>query len=275
MGCSCDTTGCSEKDTLLKTCQWMAHWAEGLAKDVDVIQSTLGFISGSQGLHSNYDSLSIEEVVRLLDTFRTIASGLLSSIGREYSDEGGPLLPRLAKDFKKIHEMCLGHEPIPTKSWFSCDDNAINDIQSLREDVTIVRVQGDKDYWRYRNYEDFKIGISKALECTGNDKKVAVLFADKKSAKRFFEVADDVVAPPGEDSRVNLVEYFKSLYPKGIKFLYRREEIVECDFDNEIAEERKRMDMKKIHENPLPEEVRSKGKKKSIKGEAQRSATQP
>lgn len=270
MGCSCDITGCSEKETLLKTCQWMSHWAEGLAKDVDIIHSTLEFISRGNGLHSNYDRLSIEEVVRLLDTFRTIASGLRASVVREYSDEDGSLLPRLAKDFKKIHEMCLGHEPIPTKSWFGCDDNAINDIQRLREDVTIVRVQGDKDYWRYKNYNDFKKGISKDLEWTGNDKKVAVLFADKKSAKRFFEVADDVEVAPGEDCKVNLVEYFKSLYPRGLKFFYRHEVIDECDFDKEIAKERKRMDMEKIQENPLPDEIRSKGKKKSIKGKAHR-----
>lgn len=270
MGCSCDTTGCSEKETLLKTCQWMSRWAEGLAKDVDIIQTTLGFISVSKGLHSNYDRLSIEEVVRHLDTFRTIASGLRSSIGGEYSDEGGSLLPRLAKDFKKIHEMCLGHKPIPTKSWFSCDDNAINVIQRLGEDVTIVRVQGNKDYWRYRNYDDFKIGISKALEWAGNDKKVAVVFADKESAKRFFEVADDVVVPPGEDSRVNIVEYFKSLYPRGLKFFYCHEVIDECDSDKEIAEVRKRNSNLKIQEIPVPDEVKSEGKKKSIKVKAQR-----
>lgn len=264
MGCGCDTTGYSEKETLLKNCKWMAGWAEGLAKDLDIIKSVLEHIAGGHRLHSNYDNVCDKyELARMLDAEREMCSGLITNIDRGYRDEDGSLLPGLAKMFNDIHEMCSGHKPIPIYGWFSClDDAAIDFSNKIGGDTTVVSVEGNEDYWRFRQYDDFKEAISKALEDASNEKEIAVLFADKKTARRFFEVADQIETKPGEDCKVNLVEYFKALYPKGIRFFYRHDVIDECDFEKEIAEERKQKEVPCECDAPNASKKSRKGHKK-------------
>lgn len=240
MGAQCCIIGQTEKETLRKTCQWMAGWAEGLAKNMQIVQSILGHMSDAHPLNCNHDGAKAEELAIQLDTVRTLATGLLACIRSAYRDEDGIVLPHLARAFKNAKDEAGGRKPIATSDWFSWNDDAANAVQSrLGKDTKIVRVQGDQDYWYGRQYDDFKEGISKALSKVPMTEKVAVVFADKQTAKRFFQVSKAEL-PPGETAIGDLANYFKSLYPNGIKFLYRHDMIDECDFEKEIVEERRR-----------------------------------
>lgn len=256
MSSKCCLTGYSEKETLKKSLGWMSSWADGLAKDMMVIQDCLGKIGGSgcceRQLHTNYSHSTKEELESELDSIKALIGGLRTKIVKSYTDDGETILASLSRSFREIHEQCGGKAPIPIDGWgkrLLIDERMKSiGIQSTNK-YAYVEIAGNTDFFCGRSGEEmFRIvdeQIDAALKTMFNSSLVVKENPDRTPIIILFQEQEVVNMLSGRigtftifdenDQRlhVNISAMERLLMKwKNARIFFLKEDMDEFDFEN-------------------------------------------
>lgn len=218
---SCCTIGTTEHDTLLNDLKWSSEWLESLAKDMQIVLSSLASIAGpvNGSLHTNHMESTVDSLAIELDAYRVLVGALLNRIATSYEDStrGTSILPALVHQAHDKHEESKGCQPIPIMGGYGLN---IPNIKGLK-DYNSVFIAGNSSFFYRRNHYDILKYI--ADEIVQKSKwmeplPLMLIFHDESVLELLSERPDN--------NGKSVLEVLQETYP-GIRFLHHKDEIVE------------------------------------------------